>query len=111
MTRPFDISNYILDEIFKTNHKNWPAGAFDYQLRLNEMPKTEIDTICEWLSLNCNKNYIVSMETLEILSGGTTNNKLSWRQRHKRKKKEISGTIKVRLDKEDVMLFRMVWVS
>jgi hypothetical protein len=113
MIRPFDISDYILDEIFKEHHnKDWPAGAFDYQMKLMEMPKVSINQICKWLSINCTKNYIVSMDTMEILSGGTNNNRLSWKQRKRNKRfPEKTSTIKIRLDCSDIMLFRMVWVS
>lgn len=112
MSRPFDISIYKLDEIFKKNHNNWPAGAFDYQLRLKDMPEDEIETLCEWLSINCTKNYIVSKDTLQILSGGPTNNQLAWKQRNRSNHyNEKTSTIKVRLDDADITLFRMAWVS
>lgn len=110
MERPFDISKYILDEIFKETYpRSWPAGGFHYQLRLGEVDQEQLDIICEWLSINCKDNYIVSRETLEIVSGGTTNNRLSWVQKKTRRDKTY--TIKIRLDVVDIMLFRMVWIS
>ena len=63
--RPFKLT--ISEEIFLETYnidEEWPCGAFSYQVKFfkRSQPVTisdkEENTIAEWLSFNCKKNFI-----------------------------------------------------
>lgn len=116
--QPFTLDPESIQESFKENYskEDWPAGNFDYNLKLSstDLLQTEKDTLCEWLAHNCTNNFIVFEESNERLAGGSSNNLLDWNNRKRRgiyKKLDKLSTITVRLSKEDILMFRMVWIT
>jgi hypothetical protein len=113
--RPFDLSEYTPKELFRSdsNPKEWPAGAFDYQMSIYLSDKNLTVQLCEWLSENCTKNFIVSRIQSEIIAGGHTDNRLAWKQRKRRKRFGYDPTVKlqIRLHDDDVLMFRLAWVD
>jgi hypothetical protein len=109
--RPFNLDDdSILSESFKKDFeiKDWPAGAFDYELTIFESTTDETDMLCEWLSTNCTDNFIVARDSSQILAGGSTNNALSWKNKHSAR--DLTTEIRIRLHERDIMLFRMAWL-
>jgi hypothetical protein len=109
--RPFNLDDdSILSEAFKKDFKikDWPAGAFDYELTMVESTAEETDVLCEWLSTNCTDNFIVARDSSQILAGGCSDNALSWKKRHSAR--ELITEIRIRLHESDIMLFRMAWL-
>lgn len=111
--RPFDLSERSPKELFKSNSDiaSWPAGGFDYQLTIYLSDPKLTDDLCGWLSENCTQNFVVSRLENKIIAGGCSNNKLAWKQRHRRNGYVVEPIIKlqIRLDEKDVFLFRMCW--
>lgn len=111
--QPFTLIDRI--EKFKSNYNvlSWPAGAFEYELVIGQsLSKNQLDTLCEWLSENCTRNFVIVKKQSRILAGGTSDNKLAWKQRRKYKTiHDEQVDIVIRLSSADVMLFRMVWIT
>lgn len=110
-----DISNNIDSESFKdpSEGDDWVAGAFDYQLLLSDVDDEIIFNICEWLADNCSNNFVVVRKTSELIAGGSTNNKMKWERRKKRGRDKFDREqidVMVRLDRDDIVAFRMVWI-
>lgn len=117
--QPFSLVDIDTRESFKEQFKkdfkslDWPAGAFDYELVItSDLTQDQKDNLCEWLAYNCKKNFIVFEKTNTRLAGGSSDNLADWKRRHIidiYSKFDTISTVTVRLSKEDITLFRMVW--
>lgn len=115
--QPFKLES--IDELFKEKYdehrhkREWPCGTFYYEAKFyQKLTRTEEDLIGEWLSYNCKGNFVYYKETNIMIAGGYGDNKAAWKQRKRNSlRREPLTTYKIRLDKDDIWLFRMVWVD
>lgn len=115
--RPFELT--IDDEIFLETYndinanRKWPCGAFHYQATFyQKLTRTEEDILGEWLSYNCKNNFVYYREVNTMIAGGYGDNKVAWKHRRRNSiRRDPLTTYTIRLDREDIWLFRMVWAS
>lgn len=95
-------------------HKTWKAGLFEYEAKIaQDFTKEELDEVCEWLSHNCKNNFIALLKTNETLAGGSSNNLISWKNRHKQGYRPLTKKtlrLHIRLYSEDIVAFRLRWI-
>lgn len=114
--QPFKLT--IDDEIFRETYnkidadREWPCGAFHYQLKFfQKLTKEQEETLGEWLAYNCKKNFVYYKEIHYMIAGGYSDNKSAWKSRKRNKNRGPLYTYTIRLEKDDIWLFRMVWVD
>jgi hypothetical protein len=103
----------VRDEQFRSGNsfENWLAGAFDYQLELENMDDDQVDHVCEWLSMNCTENFVVIRTDSYLIAGGTTDNRRAWQQRDTRFGRDRLVKLRIRLHAADTMMFRLAWLG
>lgn len=102
----------IIIKIVKNN-----IGLFHLAVRFTDHEKNVIEEMIEWLSNNCQENFIVTEIRSSIVAGGFSDNKKAFKQGHFKlgKKNARQGELytkyEIRLDKIDVLAFRLRWID
>jgi len=106
------IQHELIRATYDDSNKSWPAGLFDYELKLLDLDNEEIDILAEWLSENCRENFILTTTTREIVAGGSSDNLAKWQNRKLLGPNLFSKTVeaKIRLDRNDIAAFRLSWI-
>ena len=92
-------------------------GFFNYAFTFEDTDKKIINEMIEWLSNNCAENFIVTETECCIVAGGWSDNKYAFKQgqfkitRKKKKENALPTTYEIRLDKSDIMHFRLRWID
>lgn len=92
-------------------------GVFDRMYRfLDDWSPAEEDMMIQWLTFNCTENFIFSCISTDILAGGRSDPIGDWLHRRKggrrRNKTDLrSKAYHIKLHKEDVVMFEMVWLT
>ena len=99
-------------EVIKKN-----IGLFDTAFVFDDSENETIESIIEWLSLNCIENFIVNATKSTIVAGGWADNKQAYKKGHFKipsrtiKRGHTTITYEVRLKKEDLLAFRLRWID
>ena len=97
---------------FKAFTKHTHLGVFDkiYVIEQN-LTDDEEEQLGEWLSMNCSKNFIMTKRTDTIYAGGCHDNQSGWANRHSSFYYDEQREYHVKLYKEDIVLFELVWLT
>lgn len=92
-------------------------GLFNHAFTFVDSEKEIINEIIEWLSNNCNDNFIVTEHISRIVAGGCSDNKFAYKNGDFSLSKKNSAydnlptAYELRLSKDDIMHFRLRWID
>jgi len=96
-------------------------GTFHIEYTINEdWDELDVNEMGDWLAENCTKNYIYTHDVSTIIGGGCHPIKSRWMRYVKQRAKnrwpddinDSTNTVwRIRLSKEDDLLFRLTWLS
>lgn len=99
-------------EDFKAFTKHRELGVFDKLYVIDQtLSDGQEEQLGEWLSLNCTKNFIMTKNTTQIYAGGSSDNAEGWASRHIPGYHDERREYMVKLYKQDILLFEMVWLT
>lgn len=97
---------------FKAFTKHSHLGVFDKIYVIEQcLTDDEEEQLGEWLSMNCSKNFIMTKHTNKIYAGGCHDNMSGWASRHIVGFRDETRDYHIKLYKEDMVLFEMVWLT
>lgn len=87
-------------------------GAFDKMYYFDDnWTEENVLTLAKWLSFNCTKNFIFSKSETRIIAGGSTDHIQAWNNRDSYYNELVIAQYYIKLYKEDVIAFEMVWLT
>ena len=97
-------------------------GNFDYAYEFICTEEPFVQSLIDWMSTNCQHNFIVTRTMTNIVAGGNIDNEEAWknkqftlsRMRFKRKGNQyraIGPTWRIKMHKEDHVAFAMRWLD
>lgn len=92
-------------------------GLFHRAFVFEDHDKEVMPEMIEWLSFNCTENFIVTEVRSSIVAGGYSNNKKAFKLGRFKltgksaKNRDLATIYEVRLDKVDLLAFRLRWLD
>jgi len=98
----------MLDEI--VFFREGPFGAFEQTYSVEAaLSNQQQQALVEWLVNSLSENFIFVEKVTKTIAGGYTNNYKAWQQGRFKKSRHRSPEYEIRIHKEDIPIFEMVW--
>lgn len=97
-------------------------GNFDYAYEFYCQDETIMQSLIDWMSTNCRKNFIITRTMCHIVAGGCTDNESAWKEHKFTLKKmrfsrtgaqyrAIGPSWRVKMHQEDHTAFTLRWLD